>query len=88
MLSKLVAKTNQDNKRTKAAHLAEEYAEVLNFTDRSNAVEEIGDLLYTAMAFINSKLPDDVKEIDLIEVLACNQRKLIRSRRRRQVYAD
>jgi NTP pyrophosphatase (non-canonical NTP hydrolase) len=61
--------------REPMAHLREELEEVISFTHRENAIEEVGDLLFTALRYVNSLLSEDAK-IHLSEVVTYNNVKL------------
>lgn len=63
--------------RDPLAHFMEEVGEVSTFVSRSNAIEEIGDLIFTAIHYVNDELEaDDRQKITLLEILAVNAAKL------------
>lgn len=59
------------------AHMCEEFNEVKTFTTRTNAIEETGDLLFTAIRYVNERLEArGDAPVTLTEVLALNFAKL------------
>lgn len=68
--------SDENDARGEMTHLCEEFDEVIDFESRENAVEELGDLIFTALRYVNSQLEDSDKTISLAEVLEFNLLKL------------
>lgn len=67
--------------RDQLFHFKEEVQEVVGFRSRENAIEEMGDMLFTALRYVNSRLVSVGQErVTVEDVLKTNVAKLERKK--------